>query len=66
MNVKYCPKCHGPTKVNREVIFWQLGLLATIIGDVQTREFNDSDFSGLMTILYEIADKIFPEGQHAK
>ena len=61
MREKCCPKCHGPAKIHREEIYWQLGMLSNIIRDAPEHDFSDADYCGMMVSLREIAEKIFPE-----
>lgn len=62
-------KNHGkgfsPSKVDRETIYWQLGLIANTIGSGAHAHFTQNDYCGLMTLIYEIADKVFPEAKEA-
>ena len=58
----------GPDKPERERIYWQLGFIASVVGDMPNMEseFSVNDCCGIMTLLYEIADKVFPEGKQDK
>jgi hypothetical protein len=55
----------GPSLCDRETIHWQLGFLAAVLGNLFQMEntLSQNDCCGLMNLLYEIADKVYPEGK---
>ena len=50
----------GPDKAQREEISKKLQFFASVLGE--NINMNASESCGLMHLLYELADEIFPEG----
>ena len=63
MRKEHYDACCELLPADRETIYWQLGFIAATIGNAPQGEYSVNDYCGLMTIVNEIADKIFPEGK---